>query len=198
MPTLNVPANVRLGRVKVYVAPTGTADPVLATMPTGAWTYMGWMTAATALMATTGSLELNVDDLIVPVDTVLNMRAQGIDGSFAEFVSANLAAVWGGTLTSVASGGGVSGYDLLTLKSADDIPRKAVSVEQLEVRELAPGSSLPTGRLRIYFPYATIQPNGNVELSRKKEAGIPFAIRAHPAQDGSETLSKTYMVTAGI
>jgi hypothetical protein len=90
----------------------------------------------------------------------------------------------------------VAGYDLNEVKGSDDISRKAVVVEQFDVREVVGGSSLPQGRIRIWFPNCTVQPNGNIELSRKKESSLPFSIRAHPALDGSEILSRQYLVTA--
>jgi hypothetical protein len=193
----NVSTNVKIGRVKVYTGPTSTADPVMTVMPTGSWQYLGWMGAQTSILATQGLLEINVDDLVTPVDTVLNSRVSGLDGILAEWNGLlNINVIQGGTLTSVAATTGVAGYDLNTIRGSDDVSRKAVHAEQMDVREVMAGSSLPVGRLRIYFPNASVSSNGNIDWSRKKESGIPFSVRAHPALDGSEVLSKMYAVTA--
>lgn len=160
-------ANIIVGTAMLYVAPVGTAAPVVPptnVAPTinALWIPVGYTDAGIKFAYSVSNKEITVDEEMAPVDVLPDKETVKISCALAEATLENLnRAIAGGTLTTTAPATGVAGSSTLSVGSLQT---------NVKMAYLLIGNA-PKGFLRMFNLYRGIA-TSNLELTYKRAEKI--------------------------
>lgn len=123
------PYEVRVGPGRVYVAPTGTAFPLVGAAPAAAWIDLGRTEGGVTIRHTKETEAITVDQAMLPVKEVVTAKRLEIEFALAEITVERYAKLLeDATITTTAAGTGVPGTKKVTLFGNDSHKQFAMLV----------------------------------------------------------------------
>lgn len=172
----------------LYYAAVGEALPDETTVDAGDawggnWTRLGYTAAPLTLAYSSDYHEVEVEEVLLPVDRMRISETVQLETELAEVTAAYLdLAMGGGTVSTTAAGASQDAYEEVPLGSVSLLTKYTFGFEG-ELLDSA-GIAQP---VRFFVARGTIVMNGNLEFSRKSDdfTTIPVQITAL-AVDGNE------------
>jgi hypothetical protein len=182
---------------KIYKAPVGEALPADTVAYDAAWggnwTALGYTTTPLALRYETETYEAFVEQVTAAVKEILTKESVIAETTFAELTSEIMALAFNGTASATPAGAGQPAKTELVAGGASALNTYAFGFEGFY--QSSAGTKFP---LRIFVYKANAVLNGQMELSKNKEMGIPLQIKGKidTSKAAGQQLIKVVKITA--
>lgn len=171
-------ADIFLGPVVIYRAPTGEAVPDETTIAFGEawggnWTKLGYTKTPTSMNYETEEFDVLIQESLAPVKRRKTAENLTIETTLAELTAANMAIAVGGTVVSTVAGAGQRAFDELEVGDEPVLDEYAWGLEG-EYMD-ASGDSFP---VRFFVHKGTAKLGGGLEFGKEDYPGITLQIKA--------------------
>jgi hypothetical protein len=186
------PYDIVVGPGQIWLAPVGTAFPLVDATPAAAWTSLGETEGGTQITAGRDTKKITTDQTFAPKKTIIIGRSLTIKSTLAQMTLEHMSKILDDSaVTTVAAGSGTAGYKYMDLKADATIPQYALLMR-------APTPYASTGYLQWELP--SVQPGGESEQSYVKDEKtmlpVTFETNEDPARSGYFGQIKAYTAAA--
>lgn len=193
-------ADIFLGPVKIWRAPTGEAKPDETTIAFGEawggnWAVLGYTKTPTSMNYETEEFDVMIQESLAPVKRRKTQENLTIEATLAELTAANLEVAVGGTVVTTAAGAGQRGYTELEVGDQPVLEEYAWGLEGEYVD--AAGASFP---VRFFVHKGTAKLGGALEFGKEDYPGLTIQVKALTdlTQTAGERLFVMQKVTAEL
>lgn len=164
------PYQILVGVGTLYIAPVGTAMPVLTVIPSGPWRSLGETEDGVTVSKTQSIEAFSSDQRTGNVKAVRTEEGVTIETNLKESTLENLADVINGTITDTAPGAGTIGTRRLYLHKGADVAEYA-----LLFRGASPYGAFPG---QFYVPRGYMDDDVEMEFKKDENTLIPVKFMA--------------------